>query len=276
LGRILPDDWLHETLFAQIEAQRPEVVYFQDLNLLHPSFARRVRPLTKLIVGQIACPLPSVEYVRGFDLILTSFPHYVNRLLEIGVRSEYFRIGFEDSLLSRLHRFSAGYPLVFVGGISDVHSQATSVLERVASEFTLDFWGYGTENLRTASPLLGKYHGEAWGLDMYGIFYNSRIVLNRHSAASENYANNMRLYEATGAGAFLLTDRRDNLRELFEVGREIEDYGSEEELVDKIRYYLEHEHERASIARAGQQRTLREHTYQQRMLELEDILGRHL
>ena len=43
-----------------------------------------------------------------------------------------------------------------------------------------------------------------------------------------------------------------------------------------IAYYLEHPGEAAAIAQAGQRRTLREHTYQCRMIELESILERHL
>jgi hypothetical protein len=49
------------------------------------------------------------------------------------------------------------------------------------------------------------------------------VALNRHIAAAEGHANNMRLYEATGVGTCLLTDRGSNLGELFEVGREVID-----------------------------------------------------
>ena len=82
----------------------------------------------------------------------------------------------------------------------------------------------------------------------------------------------MRLFEATGVGSLLITDEKDNLSEFFEVGKEIVTYGDADELVDKIRFYLAHEEKRSRIARAGQERTLREHTYLHRMRELERIL----
>jgi spore maturation protein CgeB len=44
------------------------------------------------------------------------------------------------------------------------------------------------------------------------------------------------------------------------------------DLVEKIRYYLAHEEERSAIAHAGQERTLKDHTYLQRMKELEQII----
>ena len=48
--------------------------------------------------------------------------------------------------------------------------------------------------------------------------------------------------------------------------------GPEHDLVEKIRYYLAHEEERSAIAHAGQERTLKDHTYLQRMKELEQII----
>jgi hypothetical protein len=275
--RYVPEDpWLFSILEAQIKATRPDVVYFLDLNLCEPAFLDRIRPFVKLVVGQIACPLPDSRLLHGCDLILTSFPHYVDRFREMGVESEYFRIGFESTLLDRVKRTSQTYDAVFVGGFMDVHSQGTAMLERVAQEVGLDVWGYGTENLASSSPLRANHHGEAWGLQMYDIFCNSRIVLNRHSAASENYANNMRLYEATGVGALLVTDMRDNLGDLFKVGTEVVAYESADDLIEKVRYYLSHEEERAKIARAGQQRTLAEHTYGSRMQELERIVEAYI
>ena len=86
----------------------------------------------------------------------------------------------------------------------------------------------------------------------------------------------MRLYETTGVGTLLITDYKDNLHTLFEPGKEVVAYSSAEECVERIQYYLKHDDEREAIARAGQQRTLREHTYYQRMQELVDIVRKYL
>ena len=269
-------DWRLPALVDRIRAESPDVVYFQNLSLLEPWFADAIRPFAKLIVGQIACPPPSERYLRGFDLILTSFPHFVRRFRALGIGSEYFRIAFETTLLDRLVTLPEAYDAVFVGGFVDVHAQATVALERLASEVQLDVWGYGTESLAPDSPLRTHFHGQAWGIDVYNIFHNSKIVVNRHSSAAENYANNMRLFEATGSGAMLITDEKDNLDELFEVGIEVVSYRDADDLIDKVRYYLTHDDERAAIAAAGQARTLREHTYANRMKELHGILTRYL
>ena len=50
---------------------------------------------------------------------------------------------------------------------------------------------------------------------MFRILASSRIVLNRHITDARQYANNMRLYEATGVGSLLVTDAKENLADLF-------------------------------------------------------------
>jgi spore maturation protein CgeB len=110
---------------------------------------------------------------------------------------------------------------------------------------------------------------------MYDILKRSLLTLNHHVDIAEDYAGNQRLFEATGVGTLLVTDWKKNLHEMFEPGKEVVAYHSPEECVEMIRYYLEHENERQAIARAGQQRTLRDHTCRHRMEELVSIVERH-
>jgi spore maturation protein CgeB len=130
--------------------------------------------------------------------------------------------------------------------------------------------------LPAASPILARHGGEVWGMEMYRALARSRITLNRHINVAENNANNMRLFEATGVGALLLTDRKNNLHELFEIDKEILAYSNKEEAAELVKYYLAHPEEASQIAQAGQRRTLRDHTYAKRMEELVPILKRHL
>jgi spore maturation protein CgeB len=141
-------------------------------------------------------------------------------------------------------------------------------LERVCRDAPVSIWGQGVEELSAGSPIRPAFHGPAWGLDMFRILSSSRITLNHHIGIAGAFANNMRLYETTGVGSLLLTDWKQNLGEMFEPGVEVAVYRNAEECAEKIRYYLANEEERARIAHAGQQRTLGEHSYRQRMVQL--------
>ena len=111
---------------------------------------------------------------------------------------------------------------------------------------------------------------------MYEVLRGSRITVNHHIDMAGPYANNMRLFEATGVGTLLVTDAKVNLASMFEPGQEVVPYASPEECVEVLQHFLKREEERQKIASAGQQRTLRHHTYHERMKELVDLVGRHV
>lgn len=273
LGR---PQWVQKIVLEQIKQVKPDVVYVQDLSILNPDTLTKVKEHSSLLVGQIACPLPAKENLKSFDLILTSFPHYVKRFRKMGIKSEYFKIAFESSVLKRVGNRKRIYDTTFVGGISPSHKKGLSILNHLANKIKIDVWGYGKRFLPSSSNLFKSHHGEAWGLEMYKVLVQSKITINRHIDVSENYANNMRLYESTGMGAMLITDKKKNLKDLFKVGKEVVEYTDSKDLIKKIEYYLDHEDERAKIALAGQKRTLREHSYKNRMDELVKIIKNHI
>lgn len=111
-----------------------------------------------------------------------------------------------------------------------------------------------------------------YGLAMFQQLQRSRVSLNTHIDISSTHASNMRLYEATGAGSCLLTDAKSNLSELFTSDVEVVTYENAEDCAAKVKYLLEHENERRAIAEAGQRRTLRDHTFDNRALQLNEIV----
>ncbi len=82
-----------------------------------------------------------------------------------------------------------------------------------------------------------------------------------------------RPFEITGCGGFCITGRADDMENYFASGKEIVLYENTRDLIEKIHYYLEHEDERNRIAKAGYERSLREHTYQARLKEILKELG---
>ena len=81
----------------------------------------------------------------------------------------------------------------------------------------------------------------------------------------------MRLFEVTGVGSCLLTDEKDNLGQLFTTD-EVVTYTTPEDCIEKIEWLLTHEREREKIALRGQQRTLKDHTFAQRVKQFCKIL----
>jgi hypothetical protein len=107
------------------------------------------------------------------------------------------------------------------------------------------------------------YFGPAEPKEMMEIYANSKVVIN-HSLMNDV---NMRIFEALGAGALLLTNQiYDNgLDDLLVKGRDFDIYFDENDLLVKINFYLENETLRAKIAKTGHELVVRNHTYDQRV-----------
>lgn len=126
------------------------------------------------------------------------------------------------------------------------------------------------------SYLTANNRKPVFGIEMYRLFASAGIVLNIHGEATAMYCGNMRMFEATGAGACLLTENMINIREVFEPGMEIIVYENPDDCIEKVIWLLENESARKSIADAGQRRTLKDHTVEKRCSQMIEIIEHEL
>ncbi len=124
--------------------------------------------------------------------------------------------------------------------------------------------------------IIKKASPPVFGLKMFQTLLNSKVTLNTHINISPYSASNMRMFEATGVGTCLLTDWKENLAQIFQPDQEVVTYRSTEECIEKLHWLLEHPEERKTIALAGQRRTLYEHTFDHRAIQLDTIIRKTL
>jgi hypothetical protein len=271
VSHLLPT--FQKLILKQIEAIRPDVLYVQDLNFSPPALLREFKKHAKFVVGQIASPLPSRRILSNFDLILSSLPNFVNYFHRYGLKAAYLPIAFDTRVSGELKSVTRDIEVSFVGGISPQHNSTIPLLSAIAPAVPgLEIYGYGSDYLKTTPQLEGLHKGEVWGLDMYRVLSRSNVTINRHISIAENYANNMRLYEATGMGALLITDRKDNLNQIFEIDKEVLAYSSTEEARDLTLWAIDNPSKAKILAKAGQRRTLSSHTYSASIAQLNDEL----
>ena len=113
------------------------------------------------------------------------------------------------------------------------------------------------------------------GTDYYALLGRSKIVVNKHRDEEADYGN-ARVFEATGMGSCLVTDRGSSLCEFFEPDTEIVTYNSADEAIEKINILLEDDEKRLKIARAGQKKTMSEHTVANRCERVHQVIEKHL
>lgn len=112
-----------------------------------------------------------------------------------------------------------------------------------------------------------------FGKDMYQVIANSKISFNIHGDIANQCAGNVRMFEVTGLGACLITDYKNNINDLFIVDKEIVTYNSVDECIEKIKWLMDNEDKCQEIAKAGQLRTLKDHTLEKRCKQVINLIN---
>lgn len=81
----------------------------------------------------------------------------------------------------------------------------------------------------------------------------------------------LRCWDIMGCGGFLLTNYQSDFLDFFVPGEDYVYFESQEDLMDKVRYYLANENERQAIAARGYQKVKEHHTYRHRVEEMLQI-----
>lgn len=219
----------------------------------------------------------------GFDCVFTSFPWLVKHLKNLGQKCEYMPLAFGEPIVCRtmgddddpssiVQNMDRDLPLTFVGGLGHSHiwKQGERCLAAVAEAFDeFKWWGYAGPNL--SDSLKASYQGEAWGYDYFNILLRSEITINRHGEIARGFANNMRLFEATGCGACLITEHATNLPDLFKPGVECLTYRTPDDLVFTLRAIMGNGGS-STIAARGHRRTMDDHCYENRLPHFLEVI----
>lgn len=290
-------DWLYETARHQVETFKPDVLYLSDPVTFDSRFVRSLSWKPSLIIGWKASNIPTGTDWSEFDVMLSNLSSLRDMSLKLGAKAaENFFPGFPIVIKEMIRGVQPEFDLVFSGQWTLVQhprrnyylSEIAKAASRPDKAFSCGYYLSG--QVDKIPPEVAKYNiGGRFGMPMYHALRSGRIAFDARGileirdpsnqktidlAAKETA--NMRVFEATGSGVFLLTEYFENLKQYFEPGKEIETFRDEKELIDKIDYYLAHPEEREAIARRGQERCLRDYSMENRAGAFDEIIRKHL
>lgn len=186
----------------------------------------------------------------------------------------------KDTIIERLQVNRSDLPVETVRGVVEqvcyLQDRVRSILKSYPSHLPVQEVDVPVPDLplNVLSPM--NTFDPVFGLDMYRLLQDSKVTFNIHTNMSPGTIGNCRLFEATGVGSCLLTDWAPNISEIFEPDKEVVTYQTLDECKEKLRFLLDNEDVRRSIALAGQQRTLKFHTSMERCREMDEIIRKNL
>lgn len=135
--------------------------------------------------------------------------------------------------------------------------ERTRLLDSLSRHFHVDLYtGSNTDGLSMVHN-----HGTVKTLtEMPKIFHLSKINLNFTIRAIQTGLP-LRIWDIMGCGGFVLSNYQQEIPEYFEIGKDLDTFGSESELLEKAQYYLTHEDERLQVAKNGYEKVKKLHTW---------------
>ena len=271
-------------LQKQISQMKPDVIYFTNPIVFDSRFVRSLEWKPKLIIGWRAAEVPKDTDWTEFDAIISNNPPTLVEATEHGAKAvERFAPGFPRFLADAVKDEEEQNDAVFIGSWSSAHTIRNKIWIELSKSLLKRDCGFGLRYHLLADdpahlPLAASMHdhGARFGLAMHREIKRARVNLNALSHVGETISANMRLFEIAGTGGFQLMEYHSDITNYFEPGREIASYTGVPDMIEKIEHYLAHPEERRAIARAGQERCLREHSMERRVNDFAEIVRTHL
>ncbi len=214
-----------------------------------------------------------VKYIAPhYDHVFTASERAITMYREIGVKNvDFLPFACEPTVHKKMNLTEAEYDfyksdVCFVGTYTPRRAKMIKTLWRVGVNVRVwgPYWQYFVKDSRINAGVFGQ--------EMVKVFNASKIVLNLHEHSDIPYKVNMRVFEAAGCGAFLMTDNSYGLNQMFSIQDEIVTYDSSEDLIRKVGYYLNSE-QAGLFQEKALSRAYEKHTYQLRLKKLLQHVG---
>ena len=280
-------DMMNKKLRELILSEKPEISIFCILweNQFDEATVSSFRRITKTLIYYFDDPWRQKfvrHWIKYFDFFSTpDYYMYKQYLLEGMNNVIYSPFGFNSSIYKKLN-IPKNIDVSFVGGYSPLRNWIKHLLEK--------------EGLNV------KFYGRGWGdsgnwisqEEMINVFNQSKINLNLSNAANYDLSfllyslpslKNIkqllllrknkeqvkgRHYEINACGGFQLSYFIPGLNQVYEIDKEIAVYENERQIAGTVKFFLNNNELRNSIADNGYQRSQKDHSAQNYLKKLVD------
>ncbi|MFU7592310.1 CgeB family protein [Priestia sp. RMT2NF4] len=256
-----------ELVKEEIEIFKPDVIIFCAGGLtFEPEVIKRLKKRYTVVAFTLSDPdvFPTIsQYASLFDYHTTNSVKALELYKQKGINNTILMPFAIDSRFFVPRSIDSKFKSD-VSIIGHARENRINTVKRLIKEFDAKVYG---RNWPFKS--LGPVYGEEW----FKAAYSSNILINFPKTGA-GYTNvKVGVFEAIATGRLLFTEYFDEMKMFYEYDKEIIGYRNEEDLISKVRYYINHKEEAEIIAKAGQIRTASEHTWKKRLADFFDEVG---
>ena len=203
---------------------------------------------------------------------------------QLGItRASHIQFAFDPDLhrplpMSARDEARYGCDASYIGTWSPKKEQLLTEIARQRPNVHLRIWGEYWNNARSAAIRNAIGGREVLGNEFVRALIGSRINLSimsearKGSSRGDQVAN--RTFVVPACGAFVLHERTDELLQYFREGEHLASFGTADEMIEKIDYYLQRPELRERIAEQGRELVWREHSWDRRIRVITEHFAR--
>ena len=261
---------LNQKLQPAITDFKPDLVWVEKANTIWPATYRKIKhqfPNLKLVYyseDDIFLKHNRSVYLRQsfpmFDTVYTTKPRNIQELPTLGVGKVYCIFQAYDQnfhqpiMISPEEQNKWGAEVGFVGTFE--RERAEQMLFLAEQGIKVRVWGANWQTWKNRHPNLQVEGKAVYNKELIKVINSTKINLNFLRKTNRDLHTNRSL-EIPACESFMLAERTDEHLQLFEQRKEAEFFSTPEELLDKVKFYLEREEERKYVAQLGRERCLK-------------------
>ncbi|MEK6889282.1 MAG: glycosyltransferase [Nanoarchaeota archaeon] len=252
---------MEEKFISIVEKEKPDFIFIDsrgnEITLDFLEKIKRISKKTKILsyTGDDDKDFGTLKRYHALfmDCTFTAQPHYLNKYKKDGVKNVLSIIGVNTEAFKPI-KTKKIYDVVFIGKASRERVKTIKFL--VEKGVKVIVFGSLWNNYPEFKDIC---KGHINSNEMPNVINQTKISIglskNKHGVAAFKW----RTFEIASCRAFSLVDYFEEYKKYFKINEEIVMFKDEEDLVEKINYYLKHEKEREKIAKNAYKRIIKDY-----------------
>lgn len=262
---------MNNDIVARAKEFSPNLIWVDKGLLIDPQILKNCKklPSSPLLIHYSPDDMMNPDnqsrfYLRSiqlYDIHITTKTPNIEELKGLGAN----RVCFMDNAychavhrpvpIADFDRKMYGGQIGFIGSYEEERSH--SMLHIAKSGLQVHIWGPGWENRNLVQHQNILIENRSlWREEYARVICSTEINLCFLRKVNRD-TQTTRSIEIPACGGFMVAERTDEHLQLFKEDEEVVFFSSDDELVEKLRYYIKHPEERLRIARAGRDRCLK-------------------